>query len=137
MHWVGLGANDQRLWLRVQSSGTAVTAWVIVNNLTDGPPSESAWSAIASSPCLSYSVTGSGGMIGFCNPTGGYDALINSLTIQSYDTSTSAYDITEAYEPFTTDTSGYADDTPSNDSNGNFLALPIEPAAGLVDYLRR
>ncbi len=46
-------------------------------------------------------------------------AYVDELTIKSWDTATSAFDITEHYDNFTVDGSGYASETPRTDNNGN------------------
>jgi hypothetical protein len=43
------------------------------------------------------------------------------LTIKSYDTATSSFDVTELEEHFTVDSSGYSSDTLTYDNNGNLL----------------
>jgi YD repeat-containing protein len=60
-----------------------------------------------------------GGKLGFMSPHGGYDMLFGNLTLKSWDTATSAFDITEAIDGFEVDGSGYANDTLTNDNNGN------------------
>ncbi|MGA2230288.1 MAG: hypothetical protein ABSH22_05260, partial [Tepidisphaeraceae bacterium] len=95
-----------------------LNVWQIAGTST--PPTESAWSAISSSPELSTtSVRTTGGRIGFLPAFGGYYSQVGDLTLKSWDTSTSAFDITEATENFTLDGSYYADDTLTSDNNGN------------------
>jgi hypothetical protein len=103
---------------RVQFDSTTLKVWQIAGTST--PPTESAWTAIYSSPEMSTtSCRSTGGRLGFVPPNGEYDCLVGDLTLKSWDTSTSAFDITEATENFTLDGSSYADDTLTSDNNGN------------------
>jgi len=65
-----------------------------------------------------YTLSMHGGNFGF---TLGYgSATVDDIVIKSYNTSTSAFDITEAEEHFTVDsTTGYASDDLVYDNNGN------------------
>ncbi len=79
-------------------------------------PSESTWSSTTA--CYSSTAFSSpGGMLGFLIQNG--FAYVDELTIKSWDTATSAFDITEHYDNFTVDGSGYASETPTYDLAGN------------------
>jgi len=112
--------GSQVLWTRVQYDGTTLTAWQLAEN-PGTVPSASAWAAVASSPVLSTTAYsgGSGGLIGLQPTVGGYAGLVTRFTLNTWDSATSAYDITAADESFGVDSSGYADDTLTNDQNGN------------------
>ena len=116
---VPLLASTDVAWFRIQYDGTTLNVWSINNSTA---PSESAWTAIASSPCLSGTdvVRGTGGQIGF-GVMGGqaYANSVDDVTIKSYNESTSSFDTTELEEHFDVDGSGYASDTLAYDNNGN------------------
>ncbi len=105
--------NSDTLWLRVQNDGTTVTVKA-VNAAT--APSESTWTSTTA--CYSSTAFSNvGGLIGInCSQGSGY---VNNFTLKSWDTATSAFDITEHYDNFTVDGSGYASETPTCDLAGN------------------
>ncbi len=106
-------ANSDTLWLRVQNDGTTVTVKA-VNAAT--APSESTWTSTTA--CYSSTAFSNvGGLIGInCSQGSGY---VNNFTLKSWDTATSAFDISEHWDNFALDGSGYADETPTYDPNGN------------------
>ena len=78
-------------------------------------PSEATWSSTGA--CFSTSsYTISGGQLGFVS--NGY-LHIDDLTIKSWNTSSSAFDITEHVDDFTINGSGYVEETIDYDRNGN------------------
>src|SRR5438552_4316179 len=60
-------------------------------------------------------------MIGFRSSPENGNTRVGSLSINSYNTSSSAFDITEAVETFALDANGYTNDntTLASDANGN------------------
>ncbi len=106
------GASDT-LWCRAQFDGMTLTLKCI-NSAT--APSESTWTSTTA--CYSSTAfSGGSGMQGYLVQSGiGY---IDELTIKSWDAATSAFDITEHYDNFTVDGSGYASETPTYDLAGN------------------
>ncbi len=106
-------AATDTLWCRVQNDGTTVTVKCINSSTA---PSESTWSSTTA--CYSSTAFPStGGMLGFVVQGG--IAYVDELTIKSWNISTSAFDITEHYDNFTVDGSGYASETPTYDLAGN------------------
>jgi|GEM_PF-3465882 len=108
------------MWNRIQFDGTTLKVWQIAGTST--APSESDWTAIVSSPEVSTtSFRTTGGRIGLGACIGHNDAWVGDFTLKSWDTSTSAFDITEATEDFSEDGSGYANTNTSlaSDNNGN------------------
>jgi RHS repeat-associated protein len=105
-------AASQPLWCRVESNGSSVTVKTVNSS---SAPSEGTWSS--TSACISSSgFTFKGGLLGFCANGYGY---IDNLTIKSWNTATSAFDITEHVDEFTTNGSNYAEETIDYDRNGN------------------
>jgi hypothetical protein len=100
-------------WVQVTCDGSTVTVKRIVNPAAT--PTDSDWAA--TSACFtSTAFTGNGGLLGLWQGGTGY---YDDLTIKSYDTATSSFDVTELEEHFTVDSSGYSSDTLAYDHNGN------------------
>ncbi len=112
------------LWVRVTCDGTSVKVNTLVNDTST--PSESDWSG-CTDVALFTGLNMTGGRMGFnCGPQENlgdsvnvHSPVIDDLTIKSWNSSTSAFDKTEAVEDFAVDSSGYASNTLSSDANGN------------------
>jgi hypothetical protein len=106
------------LWVQVQFDGTTLSVKELAGS---SAPTSSAWSSAG----VCYSSTAfsnTGGMIGFkaheAYPSA--DIEISQITVNSYDTATSAFDITEHFDNFSVNSStGVATNTLASDSNGN------------------
>jgi RHS repeat-associated protein len=110
--------STSTLWVQVQYDGTTLSVKELVGT---SAPTSSAWSAAGAI----YSATGypnTGGLLGFkCHESyGSADIAISQVTVNSYDSSTSAFDITEHFDNFSVNSStGVATNTLASDSNGN------------------
>jgi hypothetical protein len=110
--------STSTLWVQVQFDGTTLTIKELAGT---SAPTTSAWSA-AGVCYSSTSYPNTGGLTGFKahDTYGSADIAISQVTVNSYDTGTSAFDIIEHFDNFSVNSStGVATNTLASDNNGN------------------
>jgi hypothetical protein len=108
-----MATGSDPLWVRVTSDGTTVTARVLAQA---SEPTDGQWSGTSDI----YSSSGFdmiGGMIGFASRVG--VGSVDDVTVRSWNTSTSSFDVAEHVDTFDVDGSNRSSVDPAHDAAGN------------------